>query len=208
MHRGLPLTISVAAGLACCAPVGPDSGERSGVLRQASLSPAFLAQREKASKAGHTGYHPPPVDLSHMRGVQLDLSPPGKYFSASTEPSFDLRQKGVLPPIRSQGQHKSCWVFPPIASLESNLLPGERWDLSEDNLRCLHGFDLKPDDGGNPLMAVAYMARLDGPVLETDDPYPTGISSVCTSPSGLPVQKRLTEVLYLPDRTGPWTTPS
>ena len=203
MHRGLPLIISVAAGLACCAPVDPDSGEHSRVLRQAPLSPAFLAWRQEPSKTGPGGYHPPPVDLSHMRGAHLDLSPPGKYFPASTEPSFDLRKKGVLPPIRSQGRNKSCWVFPPIASLESNLLPGERWDLSEDNLRCLHGFDLGPDDGGNALMAVAYMARLDGPVLEADDPYPTGNYAPCTSPAGLPVQKRLTEVLYLPDRTGP-----
>ena len=107
MRRGLPIII-FAAWLACCAPVGPDSGDRARVLSQAPLSPAFLAQRHGSSRTGRAGYHPPPVDLSHMRGARLDLSPPGKYFPASTESSFDLRKRGVLPPVRSQGQHMSC----------------------------------------------------------------------------------------------------
>jgi C1A family cysteine protease len=35
------------------------------------------------------------------------------------------------------------------------------------------GFDRSPNDGGNRLMATAYLTRWSGPVQESDDPYST-----------------------------------
>jgi C1A family cysteine protease len=45
------------------------------------------------------------------------------------------------------------------------------YDLSEENLNNCHGFLLEPCEGGNLEMAMAYLARKSGPVLEEDAPY-------------------------------------
>jgi C1A family cysteine protease len=117
--------------------------------------------------------------------------------------SYDLRSTGKLTPVRNQNPYGTCWTFASYGSLECSLLPGETWDFSEDNLVNTHGFDVNPalgpyNRGGNADMALAYLARWSGPVLESDDPYPSpGI------PVGLPVQKHLQEALFHPGRSGP-----
>jgi hypothetical protein len=91
-----------------------------------------------------------------------------------------------------------------MGSLESNLLAAEAWDFSENNLKNKSGFDLGPCDGGNGDMSTAYLTRWDaagyqaGPVLETDDPYSP--NPPYTSPTGLPEQKHVQEVLIIPPR--------
>ncbi|HAM51056.1 MAG TPA: hypothetical protein DCP92_10345, partial [Nitrospiraceae bacterium] len=47
-------------------------------------------------------------------------------------------------------------------------------------------------------MSTAYLARWSGPINESDDPY--NPNPPYTSPSGLPVQKHVQEVLIIPDR--------
>lgn len=111
--------------------------------------------------------------------------------------SYDLRTTGKMPPIRNQSSCGSCWAFATYGSLESSLLPGESWDFSENNLKNLHGFDWECCDGGNRAMSTAYLARWDGPINETDDPY--DINS-CTSASGFALRKHIQDVLFLPDR--------
>ena len=171
----------------------------------APLNPAFLeylqelrvstAQRFTAD--GHPlGFIPPPLDLSHLTGQPVFQA--NKLLAAPS--SYDLRTQGKLTAVRNQGNCGSCWAFATYGSLESNLLPSEAWDFSENNLKNTHGFDLGPCAGGNGDMSTAYLARWSGPVSEADDPYNP---SSGVSPPGLPARKLIQEVLYIPDRANP-----
>lgn len=114
--------------------------------------------------------------------------------------SYDLRTIGKLTPIRNQGQDGNCWAFASIASLESSLLPGESNDFSENNEKNLHGFSVPINVGGNDFMATAYLTRWSGPVSEVADPYSYGST---VSPSGVPVEKHVQEVFFIPTRREP-----
>jgi C1A family cysteine protease len=114
--------------------------------------------------------------------------------------SYDLRTLGKTAPVRDQGQDGNCWAFASINSLESSLLPGESDQFSENNLKNLHGFDVTPNAGGNDFMATAYFARWSGPVSASGDSYMDGTSP---SPSFLPVEKHVQQILFVPARTGP-----
>ena len=166
---------------------------------------------------GHgLGLIPAPVDLagsspetwsgtvpsgssSGSSGMTLN---PGQSGTSSTgiPLSYDLRTLGKTAPVRDQGQDGNCWAFASINSLESSLLPGERDQFSENNLKNLHGFDVAPNSGGNDFMATAYFARWSGPVSESADPYGDGNSQ---SPAFLAVQKHVQNVIFIPARTGP-----
>ncbi len=152
------------------------------------------------------GYVPAPVDVLRTKPVGVTATPDTGGSALITGASgaaegsrFDLRDSGLLPPVRDQGNCGSCWAFASFGSEESALLPGEAWDLSENNLKNTHGFDLGPCDGGNYLMSTAYLTRWSGPVNESDDPYNVGSG---TSPANLKAVGHVQEVLLLPDRTG------
>ncbi|MCX6376251.1 MAG: lectin like domain-containing protein, partial [Armatimonadetes bacterium] len=174
-------------------------------LQFAPLNPAFVKYQQDVqagrvqtqTKDGHSlGYVPPPVDLSHLAGVQLSRKPALLSFPYR----YDLRTLGKLTAVRDQGSCGSCWAFAAYGSLESYLKPTETWDFSENNLKNLHGFDISCCNGGNAFMATAYLARWAGPVNESDDPYKAWS---CVSPSGLTVQKHVQEVIFIPGRSGP-----
>jgi len=117
---------------------------------------------------------------------------------------YDLRTLNRVTSMKDQGSAGVCWTFATYSSLESNLLPGESRDFSENNMKNLlsssypEGFDRGPNDGGNEFMSTAYLARWSGPVDETADPYSySGVSS-----GNPPLQKHVQDVLFIPDRTG------
>jgi C1A family cysteine protease len=146
-----------------------------------------------------TGHVAPPVALPtapKVRFASIVRTLPARYTSAS---AFDLRRGGKVPPVRDQGRWGTCWAFAALGSLESALMPSRSCDLSENNLAAHSGFDLSFNDGGNSRMATAYLARWAGPVAEVDDRY----GRPGTSPQGLPERLHVSEVLYLPPRTGP-----
>ena len=79
------------------------------------------------------------------------------------------------------------------------------FDFSELNMITnsssydIHGYDHSVNDGGNALMASAYLTRWDGVVLEGQDPYPD-------SPSGVKYHEidsmyHVQNILYLPYRS-------
>jgi C1A family cysteine protease len=115
---------------------------------------------------------------------------------------FDLRTQGKLTPVKDQGTCGSCWAFSTFASLESGLLPAEIWDFSENNMKNTNGYDLSSCQGGNALMATAYLTRWSGPLPEQNDPYkPVPGSSVSMSVPNMAAVKQILEVLFIPGRS-------
>ena len=112
--------------------------------------------------------------------------------NSSQLPSYyDLRALGKVAPIKDQGFSGTCWAFAVMGSLESNLLPGEKWNFSENNMKNLlsraykDGFDRDANDAGCWEEALAYLSRYSGPVTAAEDPYdefsttsPTNLKSV------------------------------
>ncbi|HOW14261.1 lectin like domain-containing protein [Methanosarcina sp.] len=155
----------------------------------------IYAQSAASVKKHKSGFIPAPVDLDYLSEISTtEISAPAYY---------DLRTLNKVSSVKDQGEEGVCWVFATFASLESYLMPEEKSDFSENNMKNLlssaypEGFDYEPDEGGNPLMSTAYLARWSGPVDEADDPY--SIYSL-ESPQDLPVQKHVQDVLFIPDR--------
>jgi C1A family cysteine protease/uncharacterized protein YjdB len=151
-------------------------------------------------KGGVKGYGlvPAPVKITNSKAGSTEQ------MATALPTSYDLRTVGTLTPVRDQGQIGSCWTFGTYASLESNMLTtglGQQ-DYSENNLMTHHGFDLAPDDGGNMFMSTAYLARWDGPVNESADPYPNPPTPAnVVVRNGVPVQKHVQDIVFIPDRT-------
>jgi C1A family cysteine protease len=91
---------------------------------------------------------------------------------------YDLRDEGLVTPARYQGNGSAggnCANFAVIGSLESSWLKMgfSATDLSEQNLSGCHGYEWAYGTGSNPYIATAYLSRMSGPVLESQDPYNT-----------------------------------
>jgi cathepsin L len=106
--------------------------------------------------------------------------------SASGAPSsIDWRQKGVVNPVRDQGQCGSCWAFATTANAESvwAISSGKLLDLSEEFLvDCATGagyFNMGCN-GGQPDSAFKYMIN-NGQCTESSYPYKAGTCQKCTS---------------------------
>ena len=198
----------------------PGSHSRDLYIQEAPVNPAFQAMKGNLTAEpewGITGeirvlgYIPPPLDRSHLKGVKIPrytaratLTAEDRSLTGGSEsnsgpyPStYDLRTLERVTPVKNQGSCGSCWAFASYGSLESALRPAELWDLSENNLKNTHGFDLAPCSGGNADMSAAYLARWSGPVDEAGDPYS---ASGALSPAGLLPRKHVQEISYIPAR--------
>ena len=194
-----------------------DTFSAESAIETAPMNPNFLELWQPSpielvslgNSYGHvsgTGYNPSPVNMSGLARPEerLLLRASGSELPAV----YDLRNEGKVTDAKNQGKDGSCWAFSSMASLESYILgaEGKSYDFSENNMKNLvsknypEGFDLTSDDGGNAFISAAYLSRWSGPVNEFEDPYS---ESSAYSPTGLPVQKHVQEVLFLPGRTGP-----
>ena len=168
-------------------------------FKSAPINPAFeefIIKEGKVPKRP-AGKHPLGLGLI-PNPIKLRPHKPKKELKALTLPNrYDLRDEGLLTPIKDQNPYGTCWAFATYGSLESDLLKLSQpvYDFSENNLVNKHDFDLGFNDGGNISMSSAYLARGDGPVLESCDPYPNpGNSPNC------PRVKYIEDIIWLPGR--------
>ena len=100
---------------------------------------------------------------------------------------FDLRDYNKVTSVKGQESSGLCWGFSSFASVESNLLVNNYglYDLSESHLdlstqsqydlnRAM--FNRNQNRGGNPRIAMAYLANKRGPVTENLFPLSTSLS--------------------------------
>lgn len=164
-------------------------------LEQAPVNPAFVQSLESARWAAGApeasfGYRPSPLDRSHLRDTTAGFE------LQAFASLFDLRTQALVTAVRNQNPYGTCWAHATFGSMESCLLPGETNNFSENNLVNLHGFDWGFNDGGNADMAMAYLARWNGPVDETSDAYPNvGGSAV------LPPVRHVLHGQWIPTKT-------
>lgn len=87
---------------------------------------------------------------------------------------YDLRKHFKTTSVKDQKEIGACWAFATLGAIESVLLPQGSYDFSEDHLSLNHGYNVSQDEGGDFNIAMSYLARWDGPILETEDPYGDG----------------------------------
>jgi C1A family cysteine protease len=184
----------------------------------APVNPAFSSWLSVAKRAGSPmvqagyslGYIPPPVDLSHLKGKNVVwASVDAEAEEAGTDlvtqdpladgyaSVYDLRTLGKVTAVRDQGSCGACWAFATYGSLESTLLPRETWDFSENNMLNTNGYDIPRCEGGSDIMAMAYLARWDGPVNELADPFTL---NGLYSPSDLKTRRHAQAMFIIPPR--------
>jgi C1A family cysteine protease len=119
---------------------------------------------------------------------------------ASFPSRFDLRDRGLVTPVRSQDDYGTCWIMAATGSLESSVLrlEGLPLDFSENNLANHMSSRLRFEGYAPGELAAAYYARWEGPVFESSDPYPRPADS----PDFLRAVRHVQEVLFLPRRAG------
>lgn len=92
---------------------------------------------------------------------------------------YSLVDDGYVTIVKEQANGGNCWAFTGIAVLESCILKASNvtYDLSEENMKNIaalyshYGWNLEPNEGGNPLVIFGYFASWLGPVNESDDSY-------------------------------------
>jgi C1A family cysteine protease len=100
--------------------------------------------------------------------------------AAGAPASIDWTNKGVVNPVRDQGQCGSCWAFATTANAESvwAISKGQLLDLSEEFLvDCATGagYYNMGCNGGQPDSALKYMIN-NGQCTEASYPYTSGVT--------------------------------
>ena len=183
--------VVLCAGMArgqSVAPVNPAfrKWQKEQTLRFNESYSAKVRQRHRLLSANgiegiNYGISPDVVDMSYLANINSGTV---RDVQGGFPSFYDQRTNGFTTPVKNQNPYGTCWVHATFGSLETWLKKAEglTFDFSENNLANLHGFDDFGNKGfnrgGNGNMASAYLLRWDGPVLESDDPYPSiGTSS-------------------------------
>lgn len=163
----------------------------------APVNPDFIKYaKEKKSKRKAavisnetTGYRPPFTQLPEFyieNKIQSEMVPtlPAN-FDLREVPNYKNEKINYVSKVKNQGTGQNggnCWAFSSLGSVESIWMWGKgssEQDLSEHNIASCHGYAWKYGDGGNEYFSMGYLSRLQGPILESDDPYDPSGSVVC-----------------------------
>mmetsp|Transcript_18808 Transcript_18808/g.41160 ORF Transcript_18808/g.41160 Transcript_18808/m.41160 type:complete len:353 (-) Transcript_18808:252-1310(-) len=111
-----------------------------------------------------------------MRKSPQECSATGNHVSSNlaVPEAMDWREKGIVSPVKNQGQCGSCWTFSTTGALEAAhaLVYGEIVSLSEQQLvDCAGAFDNDGCDGGLPSHAFEYIKYTGGIDTELGYPY-------------------------------------
>jgi len=90
--------------------------------------------------------------------------------------TMDWRDKGVITPVKDQGQCGSCWAFSAVDAIESFGKLNGSYDLIELSTQQVNSCD-KTDDGcngGNTETAYQYVHQAGGIETEANYPYKSG----------------------------------
>lgn len=154
----------------------------------------FSDRTEEEMKASR-GLHKGRSRMEHARRA-ADLrsaAPKAKVSLQDLPSSVDWRQKGVITPVKNQGECGSCWAFASTETLESHwaIKTGRLEELSEQFI-----LDCTPNpdrcggtggcDGGTGELAYTRLAELGGIPSEWTYPYVSGTGKASTC-HGLPL---------------------
>lgn len=164
-------------------------------LQESPQNPAFQNYLNSSKKSLFTedgyllSYFPPPVKFYFQKTTGKSI----KIFPAQ----FDLRDSAFVTVPKNQGACGCCWAFSTLGSIESNWLKNDfgSYDLSEENMKNCHGFEVGGCTSGNAEIADAYLTRGSGPITEAENPY-TPSNDSCIE-SIFPVAL-ITSSIYLP----------
>ena len=158
------------------APIAASSGALPAPSRQATPPVPIFAPKiapPSVAPTSCTGFVPPPMDLSHLKGDRM----PDGVGVQSLLPRFDWRELGVVSPVKNQGNCGSCYSFGAIAAIESKVAidGGGITDFSENNAKECNweaqaGWGTGSCGGGNSWM-MTHLFSILGTALESCDPY-------------------------------------
>ncbi|MBR1554704.1 MAG: hypothetical protein IJ644_04840 [Oscillospiraceae bacterium] len=119
------------------------------------------------------------ADRNFMMTASGSLSSADETYSLPE--TFDLRQKGLVSPVKNQNPYGTCWAFAALNSLETNEMGrNPHVDYSEWHLAhyAYQGESAYPsgsenflDEGGTLSQVVGMFTNWIGPVSEEDYPY-------------------------------------
>ncbi len=174
---------------------------------RAPMDSQFIQYAEKSRKKSaeaednqySTGYFPSPAKLHFNEFADETMR---KKSIEQLPESYDLRDFGYVTSVKDQNPLGSCWTFSSIGAIESRWIQLGGYskysvDLSEENMATCHGFEFGIDDGGNDMIAAAYLTRLAGPATEASDPYSKNPNAQCPN-FRVDIPQYVPTVLWLP----------
>jgi len=216
------LALLVAAGVAMLLPwgvsgsVGPLSaqGEDTPLAFGRPLLPESEVPRPGptiASPPSCSGFIPPPMDLSHLRGDRM----PAGVSVLSLQTRWDWREAGKVSPVGSQGTCGACYAFAALGNIESKLLIDGvgTWNFSENHAKECNWPEMNSSPGspwdmlgsckGGNFFMLANLFSTKGMVLDTCDPY---VPQDVQCKTGCAYQKTLLDWRLLNGRAVPDTS--
>ncbi len=137
---------------------------------EAAINDSSLVMQEAVTEQGGIVYVPI-LDISDYIYLSAEYSLLENTLTMERLPyeevlpeAYDMRLDGRVSAVRNQGEHGNCWAYASLGAVETTLLPDELFMFSANHMSKNSGYNVSDASGGDYTMAVAYLARWDGPV--------------------------------------------